>query len=386
MKRFLLLCIFSAVLFPVVESIAQTDDCELVLNRAAEELNAGHFLGIDSLLQPCFQSGFTREQRQRANLLMTQVYLLLDQPENAEQSYLELLRANPEFETDPSRDPIDVVYLSKKFTATPIFSILGQIGSNISFVNVIRSDNITGRPPISTNYSVLPGYNAALGADWNINDRVSLGTELQFSSSGYEREQVVTQTTTTVLRERMSNFTVPLFLKYAWVKKRYTPYVYAGASVSYLLSSRTDMNLVDKEFIDSETVTPSESPTMDNSFKRNKVNQSFLVGAGINYKSGLHYWFVDVRYSIGLSNLYNGAIFDYDQAIIADGYIDYTLPGFQNSADGTQIYESAEDFFKINNLFFSIGYKHQLYKPRKLKTARTKGLLRLIKRSDETKP
>lgn len=86
-----------------IVSFAQIDDCEISLNQATEELNAGHFHGIDSLLAPCLKSGFSREQRQRAYLLLTQVYLLLDDSEAAKASYLELLRANPEFEADRSK-------------------------------------------------------------------------------------------------------------------------------------------------------------------------------------------------------------------------------------------------------------------------------------------
>src|SRR5690606_23139680 len=118
MRRRILGLIFCLQLFLCVGVYGQSsDDCEIILNQAAEEVSAGHFLGVDSLLADCLKGGFTREQRQRAYLLLTQVYLLLDNPEKAEESYLELLRANPEFVTDPSRDPIDVVYLSKKFTS-----------------------------------------------------------------------------------------------------------------------------------------------------------------------------------------------------------------------------------------------------------------------------
>jgi len=111
----LLIILFSS------QGFAQGNNCEETLNTAAEEFAAGRFYGIPAMLKPCLDKGFSREQRQRAYLLLTQTYLLLEDPVAAEASYLEVLKANPEFVADPARDPIDLVYLSKKFTAAPVF-------------------------------------------------------------------------------------------------------------------------------------------------------------------------------------------------------------------------------------------------------------------------
>src|SRR3954465_14724663 len=82
---------------------AQKDDCEQTLTNALEEFNAGHFYGLSAKLKPFIDNGFTLEQKQRAYLLLTQTYLLIDDPIAAEDSYLKLLKANPEFATDESR-------------------------------------------------------------------------------------------------------------------------------------------------------------------------------------------------------------------------------------------------------------------------------------------
>jgi hypothetical protein len=195
--------LFSVFIIPAgfIVSFGQADDCEIILNRATEQLDAGHFYGIDSLLMPCLEGGFSREQRQRAYLLLTQVYLLLDDSESAEESYLKLLRANPEFEADPDRDPIDVVYLSKKFTASPVFSLFGRIGGNASFIHVIKSISISGED-ITAKYHFKPGWTVAVGGDWNITPIVSLSTELQYSFMSYEKEEDglwSTPTSTTLL-------------------------------------------------------------------------------------------------------------------------------------------------------------------------------------------
>lgn len=373
MVRRLLTLIFMFLLFSCMVSYAQkSDDCEIILNRATEEVNAGHFYGIDSLMADCLKGGFSREQRQRAYLLLTQIYLLLDEGEKAETAYLEVLRANPEFVTDPSRDPIDVVYLSKKFTATPVFSLFGRVGGNTTFVNVLRSMSITGEP-VDTQYILLPGWTATFGANWNITDTWSLGAELQYAHTAYRKEQYGQWSTSeAILQDRLGWFNLPVTINYNFNTGRIIPYAYAGLSINYLFNSKANPTLNDKPSTESESVTPSESPIVKYDYKRRSWNWSVVVGGGVRYKLGLHYLLADVRYTMGMKNVY-----DYGGAVH-----DYTLTGNALVSSGEQVfrYANSDDFFKLNQLYFTIGYMHQLYNPRKLKTARTGSVLRNILR------
>lgn len=117
----------------------QAGDCDQTLSHAETEFTAGHFYAIPALLQKCLSDGLSREQSIRAYLLLCQVYLIIDDPIAAEDSYLKLLDADPEYVTDEQKDPIDVVYLSKKFTATPIFTPHFRIGLNSSVYRNIYS-------------------------------------------------------------------------------------------------------------------------------------------------------------------------------------------------------------------------------------------------------
>lgn len=365
-------------------SFAQIDDCEVTLNRATEELNAGHFHGIDSILTPCLKNGFSREQRQRAYLLLTQVYLLLDNSAAAGESYLKLLRANPEFEADPARDPIDVVYLSKKYTASPIFSLFAKLGGNASFVDVIKSTSITGEP-IDTKYNLKPGWSVAGGVDWNAFDKISFSVELQYSFTAYQREQTrLWSTSTTVLDEKQNWLTIPLLAKYSFAKgKKVVPYVYGGVSLGFLLKSSANPTLIDRMSSDDESETPSRSADLDYGFKRESMQQSILLGGGMRYKWGIHYLFVDLRYSHGLSNLfdYSGAVYDYKHSIETDGYTDNTIPPLQTSGTPVMRQANMDDFFKIHNMYLTIGYQHQLYKPRELKKAKTKSVQKEVNKA-----
>src|SRR5258708_30166033 len=122
-------------LFPVLHSIAsfsQGSDCEQTLNQATAEFEAGRFYNLPSILKPCIDNGFSKEQKVRSYLLLTQSYLILNDPIAAENSYLQLLTADPEYVANPARDPVDVYYLSRKFTTTPLFASSFRVGVNTS--------------------------------------------------------------------------------------------------------------------------------------------------------------------------------------------------------------------------------------------------------------
>jgi hypothetical protein len=347
-------------------SVAQnSDDCEQVLNSATEEFNAGRFYGIAQLLNPCLESGFSREQRQRANLLLTQVNLLLDDPENAERSYLNVLRANPEFETDMARDPIDVVYLSKKFTAFPIFSISGRIGANTSIARVIQTIDPGGEASTVNDYSLRAGWQVGFGVDWNITKEVALVSELNYVLTSYGKRQVKFNGDEEEFIDRQNWVSLPFSLKYSDTKGKIRPYGYVGFALHWLVSDKAQINLLKQDFFNNQlTAIPAESPTLNFTKYRNQFNQSFFVGSGVRYKIGLDYVFADLRYSVGLSNV--------------------VKPTSTYAGDGPMIeWAHADDYFRLDNIAISFGYVKPLYKPRKVKKVRTMPILRSLNKRAE---
>jgi hypothetical protein len=349
-----------------VQLCAQGNTCEEQLNAAAAEFEAGRFYGIPGMLKPCIDNGFSREQRQRAFLLLTQTYLLLEDPIGADNSYLEVLRANPEFLADTARDQIEVVYLSKRFTAAPTFSIYGKIGGNTSIARVIERVYTYGDGGSSSDhYSLRPGWQLGVGGDWNFFDRISLSSELNFSFTAYQRKRSgifgkdVLEST-----DQQMWLSIPVFLKYTDNIGKVRPYGYAGYSLNLLVSDRLKVTYENRDAntasdnINTETY---ESPNRNFVENRNRLNHAIVVGGGVRLKTGLNYWFADLRYSIGLTNIVKeDAVFNTDE-VYRSGHVD--------------------DFLRLDNLSISFGYVHPLYKPRKLKKARTKGILKKIKKS-----
>jgi hypothetical protein len=342
----------------------KADDCETTLNSAIEEFNAGHFSNISSLLNDCLDK-FSREQRERAYLLLTQTYLLLDDPFGAEQSYLSLLKANPEFLADENRDPIDVVYLSKKFTATPIFSWYLNIGANTSVMSPLNSWSAIGSESSPKKYSLRPGLQFGGGLDYNFNDNIVIGGEVNYAFTGYKLMQsnYFNGLDQTEVVDRQNWVNIPVMAKYVSGKGKIRPYGYIGYSFNFLLSDKSAITITNRDpsaSDDSQTnFFTNESPSLNYSKHRRKINRAVVFGGGIKYKIGLDYLFADARFSWGQTNIIKPeSRFADMQWVTQYGYV--------------------EDDLRINNVFISIGFIRPLYKPRKLKKARTKSVLRRI--------
>ena len=369
--------IFLFILIPAFAT-AQTMDCEQTLALATEEYNAGHFYNVPSVLNDCLTK-FNRDQRQRAFLLLTQTYLLLDDPISTQRSYLEVLAANPEFIPDEQLHAIDIVYLSKRFTATPKFSWFVGAGTNVTPVSMIRDNKVAANEEDS--YKLKPGYNVGAGGEYSYNDNLKVRVETNFINTSFE------QFTTghfnfnrspdkLTLVERQTWLNLPVYVAYSDNLGQYRPYGYAGYSVSKLLTAKANLSIQNVKNLEGESEsTPDQSPDIDFMMRRNSLNHSLIVGAGMKYKIGLDFVFVEARYSAGLKNFTN------EEHSLSDPYEDQTSAQHVNNTVPIYAYGYRDNYVRLNNIALTFGFVRPLYKPREVKRARTGGVLRKMKRS-----
>jgi outer membrane protein W len=337
---------------------AQANDCEQTLNLAAAEFEAGRFYGLPEILKSCLKSGFSTEQKIRAYLLLTQTYLILDDPAAAENSYLQLLKADPEFVANPARDPIDVYYLSKKFTSTAIFTPHFRLGVNTSLPRTIYSLGTSSTiDSLSKNKTYKIGFQIGGGVDWNIDDHWSLSLGINYSKKNFKSsffdDNSGYQGTFT---EKQDWLDIPLSVKYSFIDSgKIRPFAYAGISANLLLAAKLSPEGSDKDSPTFGATTVSQSPDITITSMRNFFNTSLVIGGGTKYKVGKNFFYVDLRYMAGLTN------------IAKNGEFNPLLVKFQ--------YQS--DFFRLDNLSISFGYVKPLYDPRKKKKA-VAGLLEKI--------
>jgi hypothetical protein len=371
--RFIIILI--AILSPLVGKSQRTDNEETIA-RATEEFNAGHFYSVPSILVNDSLNNFSREQKQRAFLLLTQTYLLLDDPFGTQKSFLEVLSANPEFIADEKLHPIDIVYLSKRFTATPKFSWFVGGGTNVSPMRLIY--DLDAMEDKEEKYTFLPGYQIGAGGEYSYDDNIKFRIELNYLNTGYKSQALnYFEYDIKTFTDRQSWLNIPVYVSYADNMGKYRPYVYAGYSFSRLFGDKASITLqkVQGQGEESETFTV-ESPDFDFKMRRNELNQSMIFGGGVKYKIGLDFVFAELRYSAGLRNIVKpGNLYGnyaYDQ-ISGDWVV---------SSSSTAEYAHVDDFLRLDNLSITFGFLRPLYKPRELRRARTKSVLRKMKRSE----
>lgn len=356
---------------------AQELTCEQILNQAEDEFKAGRFYGIPRMLADCVDKGFSREQRQRAYLLLVQTYLVMDDPIAAENSYLEVLRANPEYMPDPQTDPIDLVYLSKKFTASPIFSAFARLGLNASPVRLIHTvPASSGTTAENTRYTLRPGIQVAGGFDWHFAEQFAVAAEMiGFNVMSYRRtrERMFGGPDYQVFKDKLTWLNTSFALKYSFNRflgsnvRKFVPQGYGGISIGYLMFDRGSVESFNNDPSDIGFSTIIAGPSSFNFLPyRNRVNYQVFAGATLKYKWTLDYLFIDLRYGFGMRNV--------------------VKPSSTFTGPPAQEFAHVDDYFRLDNLSLSVGYIKPFYHPRKLKRARTKSVLKQIRKADADYP
>jgi hypothetical protein len=310
-------------------------------------------------LKPCLDRGFSKEQKVRAYLLLTQSYLILNDPIAAENSYLKLLEADPEFVANPVRDPVDVYYLSKKFTTTPVFTPSFLIGPNLTLPRVLYATNTSASPTQSTvKYKI--GFQLGAALDWNLNERwsICIGARYAQKSFGIDYDNAGD---TKSFTEKQSWIDIPLYVKYAKDTGVVRPFGYVGLAANLLIADNLAAESTDFAAPIKGSQQFSQGPDQSIMSKRYFFNRSVIAGGGIKYKVGKNFLFVDARYMLGLNNIARNIYTD------GSGQLDRLNTNYQY----------ASDLFRLDNISLSVGFIKPLYDPRKKQPVVT-GLLQKL--------
>lgn len=371
MKRSLLL----AMLFSSIVAQAQ-DNCSAVLIQAEDEFSQGHFFGLSSLLNDCLQGNkLSNEEKVRAYKLLTQSYLLTDDPVAAEDNYLKLLAVDPEYVANEVNDPVDIYYLSQKFTTTPKFTqTLASVGFNTAMPRVIARNSPFANSDVRYSESLRVGFQVSTGIDYNFGKNFSLGAELMYSRQSYSGTTAVVfplagsgVADERILIERQNWIELPVYLRYIHNVGKIRPFGYAGVSLAYLFRSSAEIVFLNRSSSvegGQSSVSPVQGPDINITFMRNALNRALILGGGVRYKVSKDFLVLDLRYSAGLTNVVN-----MDRLYYASRSAD----DFEMNNEVSQ-YGYVSDAFRIDRISLSVGWIKPLYQPRKVRNAKVKNV------------
>ena len=370
-----------------------TQDCTGNLDQAKAWFQEGKLYDIPVIIEECLTGGFTREQRVEAYELLSLTYLYTDEPDKADESYLNLLKADPEWAPETSTGTkVEIDFLSKKFKTTPIFTVYPvKIGGNLSFVKVIHTNGTDNTNDSRQNYNTLAGGQIGTGIDWNISDKFSLAGEFWFTIKNYRfnndyfmidsLEALGFPTGDSLIIDYNNvGFELPVYLRYTYKIYNWYPFVYGGYSISYIFNSTAkpsyfDINGTDDGVDDNRVVNPDIGRTLDINRIRTAFNHSLLMGAGVKYRMGYKFISFDIRYNWGLNNV-----------LKTKNQFDFGNGGEQQHdiRELTFRYGQVDDDFRLNNLYFNLGFVSPIYKPRRIEKTKWGIFSKIFKKKDKT--
>ena len=329
------------------------DQCSNSLRDANSAFEQGHLYDVPGLLSSCLEGGFTKEQKINAYRLLTLSYLYLDYFNEADSSYLELLKLSPEFKTNDELDPIELINHHRKFTTKPIVYVNpGKIGLNVSYANIINDFSLSTAGNGSSSYSTVLGFNFSFGAEMVIYKSLHLTADIMLSSKRIHLNDNHWDFYSTNMDIVRSEIELPILLKYNWFLGKVNPFVSGGISPAFLTNSSVQ-NISGSYYNEDEEFPVQPRPKINTSQFTNKFNYSFVLGAGILYKIRLDYLVFELRYAMAMlnntkeKNRWREDFMEARDLKLPTGHVD--------------------DDYKLNSLFFHVGYIIPLYHPRKIK-------------------
>ena len=254
--------------------------CVQKLRDARNAYDAGKLNELPELLLSCIENGFSKEEKVEALRLVTLSYLFNEEQQRAENSFLRLLKIEPEFEVNEDSDPTELIILAENYDTDPKFFYGLKLGSSYSLIqiteynpNYILASRGTYEPPIVINaglffqYPINNDFSANIEVHYNYRNTVLNRTTVR-AEGGTSGVQRIAETQQWVEMPLLVNYRIPFVDKFLLEAT-------AGPSIHYLLTSNLTLQGVGEDLNNFDML-------LDN--YRNIINASGIIGLRGNFK------------------------------------------------------------------------------------------------------
>jgi hypothetical protein len=320
-------------------SKAQEEDCAFKLREAQQLYDAGRIETVPDLLNSCIERGFNREERLSAYKLLILCQIYDDDLEAAHAGMLSFLKRYPEYELSTT-DPDEFRYVFDQYRTRPVLD-LG------AFAGVNRTHGMISQPysPFNLNrekpryVSDGFGFQAGILMNFYATSRIQISLEPMYAQANfrlvYENSSVEGFGELDHF-EQQSHLYLPVAGNYEFELGQIRPYLGLGAQLGILFSSKT-----------SSTEGIFTGPDEDNLADRNQLNYWAFGRAGVKYKLSRGYFYLDLRYNMGLNKYLSGS----ERRFTQDNH--------------NWVYMYQDSDFRLNNLLISLGYARSFYNPKR---------------------
>jgi hypothetical protein len=354
MRKLYLTACAVALCYGFVYAQNTTPNCPQTLRLASSTYEQGRLHEVRGILDGCLKSGgFNDQEKEAAYKLLALSYLYLEEPEQADEAMLNLLRTNPYFEPKTASDPAEFIALYKTFRTRPIYRIGLNVGVNATEPSVVNSfSTVAGS---TSEYSYKIGFQFGLTADLPISEKLTLNGGVGYQQRSFELTTKVsneliepapgepneTRENDLTATETQSWINIPITAQYTLGSGRYHPYASLGVSADVMLNA----NFTPEKRREGQTsIEPKDFPVK---YRTNLLNVSAVAAFGSKIRVGGGFIVLEAKYTHGITKISNEDAAYEDP----DLFLTYGVP-----------YTSV----KLNAISFTAGYIQNIFNPKKL--------------------
>ena len=366
MKKLYLLALLSACLVVSYGQVQNNQQTGAQILRSARSIyDQGRLHELPTLLEDALkiEGKFNDNEKVDAYKILILTYIYIEEPEKADETMIKLLQTNQFFSLSPA-DPVEFKNLYRKFRTDPLFRVGVKGGVNQTYAQTLKNYYISAESAGKGEYTPGLGFQGALVFEKDLKEKFKkfvLAPELAFVIQSFVYQNNTTYTVDFEQKNAQLNPTIthtrlqlnPI-VQYKLVKmgenyddknKRLVPLVFAGPSVSYLLSSSFSGQTV------LESKESSVTGTVDNTDSYQALTLGIIAGGGARFKIGGIYLVGDVRFQYGLFNAVN------------TGNRNKKTPA---NEDLRYNYQYIDNDFKLSTVSANLGLVIPVFKPIKL--------------------
>lgn len=340
MHHFKSLLFLSVIL--LVSSLGWTQtNCSDQLRLAQRRYDSGLLDDIPSILEPCLNRGFTKEEKANAYKMLIQTYLFSDLPDKADAMMLRFLREFSNY-TILANDHSEFVNLYKTYRTSPIMKIEVALGGNLSLPFIKEFYGLGNLNTTSHEYSPNFGFGFEVNYINKFFNNFDGSVGLSYSFLGIGYWDVPYEFTNVGAKYKNMYLGLPLALRYNKDLFGIDFFVKGGIEPVYLLYSKINFTRTRINYQDDITGTEN---LID--FQR-RFDFRPILSIGANIKV----WNADILLTAGVKF---GTVMPTKSATR------------YSNEDLYQKYYFIPDDYLINQVFFNVSYVFSIYNPKKIR-------------------
>jgi hypothetical protein len=339
--------LLAVLLLLISHVIVAQNTCSQTLVKAQIAYYEGRADEVPSILSACLKEGFTDEEKSQAYRLLTLTHLYLNESQNAENTMLEFLRLNHYYKINEAVDPTEFINLYHQFRTRPFYLITPKMGTNVSFIQVLKSFSPDNTTEVNYAYQTVFGYQAGVAVGFPIHSKITLNTEIYLSGKNYAYKNNLFGYESLSFNEQQTHIELPVLASYSLTNNTWLhPFVEAGFSMDALLNATANVTRIDQTS-DVELKKEVTGPSIHVNAQRRRLNYNAIAGGGVTYTRGKNIMMIGFRYSLGLLNAVKPKNrYTNTELIYKYGYMDNDL--------------------RMNAFSVSVGYVIPVFKPKKV--------------------